>query len=82
MKIECPQCHKELPNYKSGDLAEHIWDRHDDDSTVLILSILIEKIYEKIELLRYRKKIEGRQEVPMPTDYVIAIFESLLDRKK
>lgn len=66
MKIKCPLCKQQCINPEFHVLAYHD---------------LIEKIYEKIDLLNERKKIEEGEDIPFPncTETVKQILKSLLE---
>lgn len=61
MRLNCPECHKEIQ--------------------LNITNVLRQRIEDRLELLKERKKIEGKDSVPMSTDDIIKIFESILKPK-
>lgn len=65
-------------NFKNHIELSNYMIRKYDREPIRYLAELIFRINEKIELLNERKKIEGKTEVPMHTDSIIKIFESLL----
>jgi len=87
MKIKClwENCGEVLSvvDTDTGNLVKHyVWVHNLPTEIVVPIIHLQFKIHEKIKLLKERKKIEGKQEVPMPTDMVIPIFESLLEDER
>jgi hypothetical protein len=77
MKIKCPQCYKELDNYKKGDLLGHFYDEHDPNGNVLttLFAFHIEKIHEIL------KDTDGWVEDECQ-NLVIERLKSLLEDKK
>ena len=83
MKIKCPQCYKQLDNYKEGDLLGHFFDEHDPNNStsglIPLYAFLVEKIHEKIVFLSHQDSMGTASE--LCKSRLIQELKSLLEDK-
>ena len=78
MKIKCPFCKDTID--KSMTYYDHWCDMAEFDEAGKMLSDILSKIYEKIEVFTYLQK--DRRTVDFVNDEIIRVLKSLLEDKK